>query len=39
MKRFKMQSGKSKRHFSSAAGVHPKNNMSSAIMRGGIRLT
>lgn len=36
MKRYKMNKGKSRRTFTSNAGVHPRN--SSMPMRGGIRL-
>lgn len=37
-KRFKLGKRKSRRLFSGASGVHPKNGMRSVVMRGGIRL-
>lgn len=37
-KRFKMNKTKSKRNFTRNSGVHPKNNINTNPMRGGIRL-
>lgn len=38
MKRMKMSRSKSRRDFKRKAGVHPKNRMTVAVQRGGIRL-